>query len=211
MLSKADMSTPFVKATARVCIPAYHCSHVPVSGPFEAGEEWIVEHLLVASPDASALAPSTFVKVDETQTARILVANFSPHPCIIQPGEILGIARNPHEWLDSLLLEREQVKVEVEKLAALVDRLVNLVKTVKLTPLSDPDHKLLGPKMVEVPEMETLPSARMDKLLDISPKAPLELCWKLRELVGCYQEAFGFDDHLGNPQVEGNIDVMLGT
>src|SRR5258705_10829650 len=124
------MLTPFVKAAARVCIPAYHCSQVPVSGPFEAGEEWIVECLLVASPDASALGPSTFIQVDETQTARIPVANFSPHPHIVQPSKILGVARNPHEWLDSLPLEREQVKVEVEKLAALVDRLVNPVETV---------------------------------------------------------------------------------
>src|SRR5258707_3028713 len=90
-------------------------------------------------------------------------------------------------------------------------RLVNLVKTVKLTPLSDPDHELLGPKMVEVPETETLPSARMDSLLDISPEAPLELCQKLRELVSCYHEAFGFDDHLGKPQVGVKIDVVLGT
>src|SRR5258707_12413911 len=81
-------------------------------------------------------------------------------------------------------------------------RLVNPVKTIKLTPLSDLDPELLGPKMVEVPETETLPSARMDDLLDISPEAPPELHWKLRELVGCYQEAFGFDNCLGNPQVE---------
>src|SRR5258708_6120141 len=180
MLSMADMSTSFVKAAARVCIPAYHCSQVPVSGPFEAGEEWIVECLLVASLDASALgAPSTFVQVDETQTARILVANFSPHPCIVQPGEILGIARNPHKWLDSLLLKKEQAKAEAEKLAALVDKLVNPVETIKPTPLSDLSHELLGPKTVEVPETEMLPSPRMDDLLDISPEAPPELCWKL--------------------------------
>ncbi len=103
------------------------------------------------------------------------------------------------------------MKAEAEKLAALVDRLVNPVKTIKLTPLSDLDPELLGPKMVEVPETETLPSARMDDLLDISPEAPPELHWKLRELVGCYQEAFGFDNCLGNPQVEVKIDVVLGT
>ena len=45
------------------------------------------------------------------------------------------------------------MKAEAEKLAALVDRLVNPVKTIKLTPLSDLDPELLGPKMVEVPEM----------------------------------------------------------
>src|SRR5258705_1733724 len=51
----------------------------------------------------------------------------------------------------------------------------------------------------------------MDGLLDISPEAPLELHQNLRELVGHYQEAFGCDDCLGNPQVEVTIDVVLGT
>ena len=59
--------------------------------------------------------------------------------------------------------------------------------------------------------MEMLPSARMDDLLDISPEAPPELHQKLRELVGHYQEAFRFDNLLGNPQVEVKIDIVPGT
>ena len=58
---------------------------------------------MVTTPDASALsAPSTLIRIDETGVARIPVANFSPHPHIIQPREVLGLAQNPHLWLDEL-------------------------------------------------------------------------------------------------------------
>src|SRR5260370_41114251 len=58
---------------------------------------------MVTMPDASALsAPLTFIRIDKSGVARIPAANFSPHPHIIQPGEVLGLARNPHLWLDGL-------------------------------------------------------------------------------------------------------------
>src|SRR5260370_22858066 len=91
---------PLVRAAARVQIPAYTSSLVQVSGPFDLEGEWIVECLLVTTPDASALcAPLTFIKADGNGMAQIPVANFSPHPRIIQPGEVLGVARTPRAVL----------------------------------------------------------------------------------------------------------------
>ena len=91
-------------------------------GPFNSEGDWIVEHLVVTMPDALALsAPSTFIRIDESGVARILVANFSPHPHIIQPGEVLGLAQNPHLWLDEL---SPGAKDSAEKVAAFLGKLV---------------------------------------------------------------------------------------
>ncbi len=77
---------------------------------------------MVTMPDALALsAPSTFIRIDKSGVARILVANFSPHPCIIQPGEVLGLARNPHLWLDKL---SPGAKDSAKKVAAFLGKLV---------------------------------------------------------------------------------------
>ena len=94
---------------------------------------------------------------------------------------------------------------------ALVGRLASLVEAANPSPLHNPNPELLGPKTAEVPEAEMLPSAKMDDLLDISPKAPPEVHQKIRELVSHYREAFRFDDCLGKPQVEIKIDVMPGA
>jgi len=91
--AKPRASPPLVQATARVHIPAYTSTQVQVSGPFDSEGDWIVKHLVVTMLDASALStPLTFIRIDETGVTRILVANFSPHPHIIQPREVLGLA-----------------------------------------------------------------------------------------------------------------------
>jgi len=92
---------PLIRAATRACIPAYTSAQVQVPGPFNSEGDWIVKRLMVTMPDASALsAPSTFIRIDKSGVARIPAANFSPHPCFIQPGEVLGLARNPLLWLD---------------------------------------------------------------------------------------------------------------
>ncbi len=112
---------PLVQAAARVQIPTYTSSLIQVLGPFDLEGEWIVECLLVTTPDVSALcAPSTFIKVDGNGMAQIPVANFSPHPHIIQLGEVLGVARNPCSWLDEPSV---RAKAEAKKMAAFIDKL----------------------------------------------------------------------------------------
>src|SRR6266478_1199659 len=94
--TRSGTSPPLVRAAARVRISPHTSSLVRVSGPFDLKGEWIVECLVVTMPDVSALCtPSTFVNADGMGIAQIPVANFSPHLRIIQPGEVLGVARNP--------------------------------------------------------------------------------------------------------------------
>src|SRR5260370_41656476 len=115
-------SPPLIQAAARVHIPAYTSAQVQVLGPFDSEGDWIVDHLMPTIPDASALsAPLTLIRIDETGVARIPVANFTPHLCIIQPREVLGLARNPHLWLDKL---SPKAKDSAKKVATFLGKLV---------------------------------------------------------------------------------------
>src|SRR5260370_16015374 len=200
---------PLVQAAARVRIPAYTSSLIQVSGPFDLEGEWIVECLLVTTPDASALcAPSTFIKVDGNGMAQILVANFSPHPRIIQLGEVLGVARNPHSWLDEPSV---RAKAEAEKMAAFVDKLSQDWGKTKPSLNQEEEEELIGSKMAEVPKSEMLPSSNLATILDVSPEAPPEIQCRVKDLIRKHQGAFGFNDRLGNPTWEVKIDTVPGA
>src|SRR5260370_29058508 len=140
--------------------------------------------------------------------AQILVANFSPHLHIIQPGEVLGVARNPHSWLDEPSFE---AKAEAEKLVVLIGKLSQGWDKMESFPNKDEEDELLGPKTTEVPKSEMLPSSSLTSILDISPDAPPEIWCKVSELIEKHQGTFGFNDRLGNPAVEAKVDTVPGT
>src|SRR5260370_40290319 len=127
-------------------------------------------------------------------TTIIPVANFSPHPCIIQLGEVLGIARNLYAWLGKL-------PSEATKMATLTDKLsLDWEKT--KPPLSqEEEDELLGPKMAEAPESEMLPFPNLAARLDIPLKAPLQIQFRVKALIRKHQDAFSFLNKLGNPAV----------
>ncbi len=136
---------------------------------------------MVTMPDALALsAPLTFIRIDESGVARILVANFSPHPCIIQPGEVLGLAQNPHLWLDEL---SPGAKDSAKKVAVFLGKLVRGTMREESPAEQDGENELLGLKMAEVPESETLPSSDLASFLDISLEVPPEIESQIKELI----------------------------
>src|SRR6266850_3209554 len=75
----------------------------------------------------------------------------------------------------------------------------------------DEENELLGLKMAKVPESETIPSSDLASFLDISSEVPLEIQSQIKELIKCHKDTFGFDDWLGNPLVEVQIDTILGA
>src|SRR6266850_2915085 len=146
-----------------------------------------MECLVVTTPDASALsAPLTFVKVNKMGSAQIPIANFSPHPHIIQPREVLGVARDPHSWLDKPSLRK---KVEAKKMVMFLDKLSQNREKVEPFPDKDEEDELLGPKMAEVPELVTLPSSNLASILDISPNTPPEIQHRISKLIRKHQSA----------------------
>src|SRR5260370_417815 len=117
-------------------------------------------------------------------TTIIPVANFSPHPCIIQLGEVLGIARNLYAWLGKLLSE-------AAKMATLIDKLSLDWEKMKPPLSQEEEDELLGPKMAEAPKSEMLPfpdlAARLDILLEASPEIQL----RFTDMIRKHQDVFG--------------------
>src|SRR5260370_36479368 len=161
---------------------------------------------MVTKPDASALsAPSTFIRIDKSGVARILAANFSPHLRIIQSGEVLGLARNPHLWLDKF---SPGAKDSAEKVAVFLGKRVRGTMREEESPAEqDRENEMLGPKVAKGPESETLPSSDLTRFLDISLEAPPETQSWIKELIKSYKDAFSFDDWLGNMLIEVQIDT----
>src|SRR5260370_5272069 len=65
--------------------------------------------------------------------------------------------------------------------------------------------------MAEVPELEIISSSNLTSFLDISSEVPPEIQSRIKELIKCHKDAFGFDDWLGNPPVEVWIDTVPGA
>ena len=129
---------------------------VLVSGPFKEGEEWLIEHLLVATLDGSALgAPLTFIKVGFDGTVMVPVANFTPYPRVISIGKPLGIARDPHAWLDKLEPDMEKGEEAWEKLGALIHKITEQSFIPETGPAGESETDLVGPKTATVSELET--------------------------------------------------------
>src|SRR5260370_3708969 len=150
----------------------------------------------------------TFIRIDKSGVARILAANFSPHLRIIQSGEVLGLAQNPHLWLDKL---SPGAKDSAEKVATFLGKLVQGTMREESPAEQDWENELLGLKMAKVPELETIPSSDLTSFLDISSEVPPEIQSQIKELIKHHKDTFSFDDRLGNPLVEVQIDTILGA
>src|SRR5260370_22131548 len=92
-----------------------------------------------------------------------------------------------------------------------LDKLVQGTKREEFPAEQDKENELLGPKTAEVPESETVPSSNLTSFLDISLEVPLEIQSWIKELIECHKDAFSFDDRLGNPPIEVQIDTIPGT
>src|SRR5260370_17675060 len=145
---------------------------------------------MVTMPDASALsAPLTFIRIDKSGVTRIPAANFFPHLCFIQPGEVLGLARNPHLWLDEF---SPGAKDSAKKVATFLGKWVQGTMREESPAEQDGENELLGPKAAEVPESETLPSSDLTSFLDISSEVPPETPSQIKQLIKNYKDAFSF-------------------
>src|SRR5260370_34318853 len=126
--------------------------------------------------------------------AQIPVANFSPHPHIIQLGEVLGVAQNLCSWLDE---PSARAKAEAKKMAAFIDKPSQDWGKTKPSLGWEEEEELIGPKTAEVPESETLPSSNLATILGVSPEAPPEIQCRVKELIRKHQGAFSFHNSLG--------------
>ncbi|KAK6988173.1 hypothetical protein R3P38DRAFT_2804868 [Favolaschia claudopus] len=104
---------PEVYASADVLIPAGSVHNVPIHGPFEGRNDWLVEKLIIGEEDENVLAaPTTWIN---TSCPVLPIANPSTRPRYIRKGEIVGHLRDPAKYADKPKDEEHLAKLDEEK------------------------------------------------------------------------------------------------
>ncbi|SJL06612.1 uncharacterized protein ARMOST_09954 [Armillaria ostoyae] len=195
-----------VRAKKDVKIAPHHLCNVEVEGPFDEDVEWLVKRNLVSNSTTSYLAiPNVLV---DSCNAKIPVANPTPVPRIVHKGEILGVARKASEFFDRITEDDQRDKTD--RATSFIKKLVK--EEAPLTAPEDDDNREeeYGLKTAAMPELETLPSLEIKKLLDVGD-LPAELSSKAWEMLERHKLAFGFDGRLGNHPTKARIKTQEGA
>jgi hypothetical protein len=114
------LEAPPVLAAKDALVATGSVHNVPVTGPFEGKDEWLVEKVVIATEDESVMAaPSTLINSSE----RFLpIANPSTRPWYIRAGDIVGRLHDPADYADTPRNE------EKEKFVASAEALARVIK-----------------------------------------------------------------------------------
>ncbi len=142
-----------------------------------------------AAPDSLISSEQPFLQI----------ANFSDSPIRIFPGQVLGIAHNPKNWLDK---ETDQQEFKEAQLAH-----ANFIKTIgdsmlkpkNYTGPDEPNSDSVegGPKTAETPD-EPCESSRLLEAINLSPDLTAEQQAAIKNIVKENSQAFGLDGRLGH-------------
>jgi hypothetical protein len=89
-------SLPEVLAAADTLLSAGAVHNVPVTGPFDGRDDWLVEKLIISTDDASVVTvPTTWIN---STTPYLPVANPSTRPWYIRKGEVVGYPLDPETY-----------------------------------------------------------------------------------------------------------------
>ncbi len=198
-----------VRSVKLVTILPQQCVKVPVSANFPTnGTALFVERLfnINKNPDDVYGAPDSLISSSDPF---LHVSNFSSKPIKIFPGQTIGIAHNPRNWLDQ--------ETENEKISQVHYAHANLIKTLADSmlhpknytgpdePNSDPVEG--GPKTAETPP-EICSSDKLLEEIHLSPDLNPEQTKALKEVVLENSDAFGLDGRLGHYD-ETFVEILL--
>ena len=206
-------SHEYVRAAEDVWIAPDASKKVRLAGDFSGKEVWLVERLTINTKKGFYGTGTSLLRSEDPF---LHIANISATRQQIRRGDVLGILRDPDKYLDQNTPEQEAQR---KAFALLVQKLAKgsapekeaLGKPLKSPnqPGDDPpgvdEDEVGGPKTAEVPVSETLPSSKLEELIDISPDAPEEIRFKTFELIHRHIDAFGFDDRIGKFPVKARI------
>jgi hypothetical protein len=126
------LEAPPVLAMKDTLIAAGTVHNVPVTGPFEGKEEWLVEKVVIATEDESVMAaPSTFIRSD---SPFLPIANPSTRPWYIRAGDIVGRLHDPAKYADTPKDEEQR-----EKFVASAEALARVIQETQCA--QDPDSR----------------------------------------------------------------------
>jgi hypothetical protein len=115
------LEAPPVLAAKDTLVAAGSVHNVPITGPFEGKDEWMVEKVVIATEDESVMAaPSTLINSSEPF---LPIANPSTRPWYIRTGDIVGRLHDPVDYADTPHNEEEK-----EKFVASAEALARVIK-----------------------------------------------------------------------------------
>ncbi|GJF00558.1 polyprotein [Phanerochaete sordida] len=221
-----------VRAAKDYRIPARRCVRVAVTADFGRSGDLFVEKNAVGDKLESALVvPNTLIS---PASAFLAVANPSSRPRRIRRGDVLGVARDPDSVLDRPRDHQHwsDMHDHAQRTAALIraargssDDPANangVPEAEERVFTVDPDGvaraaaagseavaeepELQGPKTAEPPPIDDLPSADLQKLLDVG-----DLPEHLKDAAWAMIGAFGFDGRLGHLDAKCRIRTKDGV
>ena len=165
----------------------------------------------------------------------VYVSNFSRKPVNISAGQVISQGHSPSVWLDEegrfTVKQLEGIKAHANLLRSIINTEGTsldknpFVQTAKCEvktlqdasrrdyssdePLAEPPIEG-GPKTAEVPE-ELVPTVRLLKEVDISPKLTENQTKQLQEVLELHEEVFGLEGRLGHYAEEVEIPLLPNT
>jgi hypothetical protein len=117
---EGKLEAPSVLAAKDSLIAAGSVHNIPITGPFEGKEEWLVEKVVIATEDESVMAaPSTLIN---SSAPFLPIANPSTCPWYNCAGDIVGRLYDPADYADTPRNEEEREKfvASAEALACVI-------------------------------------------------------------------------------------------
>lgn len=192
--------------------------NVPITGPFEGRDEWLVEKVVIATEDESVMAaPTTFIK---SSAPMLPIANPSTCPWYIRAGDVVSKLHDYFTYVDSpKMAEEEKYAASTEALARVIDETLRAQDPDALPsqPVAS-DDKLdkdenWGPKTAALAGEFEDGSAEGDvaKLVNLGLDVPDDIRLRIDNLLHRNSAAFGVGGHLCHVKEKAPIPLKPDT
>ena len=213
---RARISDSSVRSRDSIIIPPSTTVQVPViiNFPGDSNEIFIERTLITNRGPEDIYGPPNLLV---SRSASIIpVSNFSNQPITIHPGQVIGTAHKPRNWLDNQQkISKNQIQKQ-ETFARLIKSIAQDLDTPS-TSFTLPEDSLPieealsgGPKTQELPP-EVIPSNQLLSEIDFSPDLTQSQRSKLEKVVQQYNKAFGLNGQLGNYDAKVEITLRPGA
>ena len=186
-----------VRATISIVIPPESCTKIPVQfNTFPNASCVYVEKTMYTHKNADDVYGCADSIIGPSHPF-IHVSNFSKTPIRIHPGQSLGTAHNPRNWLDRIPTSADDPRVAHARLVQ------TLTKSLSKAPIPEdpnpPNSETVegGPKTAEAPE-ESTTSEEIFNVLNLSPDLSPDQREQIKKIVLKNISAFSVDGRLGN-------------
>jgi transposase InsO family protein len=200
-----------VRTTEQIVIPPETCSTIDITIHFPGNSNEIYVEKLLHINDRYGVFYGITDSVINRTTKKIRICNFSQRPVLVQKGQLLGYARNPHSYLDKSQQGESTFLEEQQRLAHTIRSISQNLETtgnIETSQENEPptDEVQGGPKFEETPS-EGVPKDKLSSEIDICSDLTETQKKQILSVVKKNEGAFGLDGRLGNYDAKVSIKL----